>query len=81
MTESLQLFCKTLSGRTIVLDVDSDTSIEMLKKQVEDKEGIPTSSQHLIWSAKVLYDTMNLSDYKIPNGSTIHLTLKLLGGN
>ena len=79
-TANRQIFVKTLTGKTITLEVQGNVSIAMIKEVILKKEGFPPNLQRLIFAGRQLEDARTLNSYNIQNGSTLRLVVFRPGG-
>lgn len=75
----MQIFVKTVNGKTIAVDVEPSDSVQSLKQTIFDREGIKVDEQRLIYAGKQLDDERTIDDYGIQKEATIHLVLRLRG--
>ena len=73
---AMQIFVKTLSGKTITLEVEPNDSVDAIKVKIQEKEGCAPEKQKLVFAGKELENGKTLSDYNIQKESTLHLVLK-----
>ena len=76
----MQIFAKTLTGKTIVLEVNHFDEIYTLKCKIFAKEYVPVHEQKLVFSGKVMDNDKTVTDYNIQPNSTINILLRLRGG-
>ena len=74
-----KIFVKTLTGKTLTLNVNGTDTIESVKNQILIKEGIPSDQQRLIFDGMQLEDEHTLAHYSITREHTLHLVLRLRG--
>lgn len=78
--KTFPIHIKTLTGKTVDINVAPFDNIEYIKSLYQDKEGVPPDQQRLIYQGIMLEDNKTIFDYKIEKESTLHLVLKLRGG-
>lgn len=78
--DGIQVFVKTLTGKTITLEISPSETIEDVKLRIQDREGVSADQQRLIFAEKQLQSNQLVSEYGIKKDSTLHLVLNLCGG-
>jgi ubiquitin C len=78
--QPVPIFIKNLNGKSIVINIDANETVESLKQKVQDKEGVSPNQQRIIYAGKQLENGRILSDYNIQKEATLHLVLRLTGG-
>jgi len=71
---------KTLTGKELLIYVDSITTVQALKLKIQDKEGIPPDQQRIVYAGKQLENGRTMADYNINRDAVLHLVLRLRGG-
>ncbi|CAK0813390.1 unnamed protein product, partial [Prorocentrum cordatum] len=74
--EGMQIFVKTLSGKTIALNVAASYTIADVKAIIQEAEDVTQDHQRLIYGSSQLEDSRTLADYSIHKYATMHLAQK-----
>ena len=76
----MPIYVKTLTGKTITLEVSPHELLGYLKLMIQEKEGVPVDQQRIAFKGKQLEDSRTLDSYGIQKYSSLHLILRLRGG-
>lgn len=76
----MQIFAKSVTGKTITLEVEPCETVDSVKDKIFDKESIPSDAQRLVFEGRQLHDDLTLADCNIMKESTLHVLLRLRGG-
>lgn len=77
---SFQIQIKSINGKTRTIEVEKTDTVMQIKEKIQDKEGILPTEQRLIYAGKNLEDNRTMEDYNITTDSTLHLVLRVRGG-
>ncbi len=72
-----QYFVKTLTGKSITLELEPYDTIENLKEKIQDKEGIPPDQQRIVYEGTQLEDGKTIADYEIPKEEILRVVVRL----
>ena len=80
LRDAVTIYVKTLTEKTIILEVDLAESIDSVKQRIHDKEGVLPQQQRIIFFGKQLENNLTLSDNNIQKESTLYVIYRLKGG-
>ena len=76
----LQLFVRTVSGRTLPLQVESGETVEAVKQMLQERENVDVDHQRLVFAGKELDDSKTLESYNLKGDETLEMLFKIAGG-
>ncbi|KAM3136348.1 hypothetical protein pb186bvf_011483 [Paramecium bursaria] len=76
----MQIFIKTLSGKKVAYNIEPENTIQQLKMQLQEKEGISADQFKLIFRGRNLNEEQKVSDAQLAAGETVHMVIQLRGG-
>lgn len=71
----MQIYIKTLTGRTVSLIVEDTETIKMVKEKLKEKDGVPVEEQRLVFNSQELEDSKTLRHYGIMREATLHVVI------